>query len=63
MTKGHYSKEGNKMELADIVDAVDMCLTEVKGQIADGGNPKEAIRQLLETVQLLDEMTDTKGGD
>lgn len=51
------------MTTGDIVDAIEMCLTEVKGQLAEGGNVKEAVRSLREAVELLDEFTENGGDD
>jgi hypothetical protein len=51
------------MVIADVLAAAEMCLTEVKGQIAEGGDPREAIRGLRETVELLEEIIEQNGGD
>lgn len=49
------------MNASDLVQTVEANLTEVKGQLEENGEDhplfKEAVRQLTESVSLLEEMT------
>lgn len=51
------------MNVSDQISTVEANLTELKGQLAEGGDVTEAIRQLAESVSLLEEMISAEGGD
>lgn len=52
------------MQISDLVQTVEMQWIEVKGQLEENGSNhrgfKEAVKQLAETVSLLEEVTDGK---
>ena len=58
-------QRGKDVEISELVHNVEMNLIEVKGQLEENGEDhplfKEAVRQLSESVSLLEEITEEKG--